>query len=759
MKLLHKLIVVAGVLAAVFGGAPASAQDGCPSIIQGAVLTAAQWNKCFQNKQNTLGFPALNKNGDVMLGRLILAPSDSTGAGLRIPYGVAPTLCTNGDTWTTSLGMFVCISNTAIGPLASNASVVTSFNSRIGAVVPTTGDYTPAQIGLGNVTNDTQTKAAVVPNTAPAAGQILVGNAGGTAYAPVTASGSCTISSAGVFNCPGVTSFNSRTGAVAPQSGDYTASMVGLGNVTNDAQTKAAIVPNTAPSAGQILVGNAGGTAYAPVTLSGSCTLSSTGVLSCPPSVTSFNSRTGDVVPASGDYSAAQIAPSGIYNVKYYGATGNGVTDDTTNVQTAVTAACAVGGTVYFPPGVYIVTNINASGCTNGVALIGAGVSNTNATRIVSNGASSIGKNFIDFTGTYGPVVRDLRIIAGTDATNTTQTAILIAPKFGGNAIDIITLDNVWIGGYNTSGTVYCYGCTSSGWKKLVAWNYLDATNSLSLVLTRVNAQGISSAYQTIATGDQGGSDIACFACEFHHHKQAGGTTTNVTIYLGGFVRFMMYGGNVAGSSGRLVTFQVENSVSPSETVFDTVTFYSENGTDPSAVFGFDTGASVDYRMSNKPSGTAWSVGAGAPFWKLTPYFSAYLSSSQSLLAATWTKIAIDTKSFDNGGYFNTSNNRYTPLIPGKYRVTVSANLFTTAGGSAVNTQVAIYKNGSAAKKGGGIVGAGLVNYQNETAVTAIIDMNGSTDYVEAYANIGGSSVSVGPGATDTWFESEYLGP
>ena len=74
-----------------------------------------------------------------------------------------------------------------------------------------------------------------------------------------------------------------------------TASDVSLGSVTNDAQTKAAIVPNTAPSAGQILVGNAGGTAYAPVTLSGSgatATMSSAGVitLSAIPNATLSNS-------------------------------------------------------------------------------------------------------------------------------------------------------------------------------------------------------------------------------------------------------------------------------------------------------------------------------------------------------------------------------------------------------------------------------------------------------------------------------------
>lgn len=58
-----------------------------------------------------------------------------------------------------------------------------------------------------------------------------------------------------------------------------TSSDVSLGNVTNNAQTQAAIVPNTVPSAGQLLVGNAGGTAYAPVSSSGDVTIASTGAM------------------------------------------------------------------------------------------------------------------------------------------------------------------------------------------------------------------------------------------------------------------------------------------------------------------------------------------------------------------------------------------------------------------------------------------------------------------------------------------------
>ena len=73
---------------------------------------------------------------------------------------------------------------------------------------------TAAEVGLGSVTNDAQTKAAIVPNTAPSAGQFLVGNAGGTAYAPVTASGSCTLASTGAFTCSGSGLSGMTTGQV-----------------------------------------------------------------------------------------------------------------------------------------------------------------------------------------------------------------------------------------------------------------------------------------------------------------------------------------------------------------------------------------------------------------------------------------------------------------------------------------------------------------------------------------------------------------
>lgn len=96
-----------------------------------------------------------------------------------------------------------------------------------------------------------------------------------------------------------------------------TASDVGLGSVTNDAQTKAAIVPNTAPSPGQILVGNAGGTAYAPVAMSSDATLASTGA------ITIANSAVTTVKIAANAVTNAKMATGSANSLAGYDGSGN----------------------------------------------------------------------------------------------------------------------------------------------------------------------------------------------------------------------------------------------------------------------------------------------------------------------------------------------------------------------------------------------------------------------------------------------------
>jgi hypothetical protein len=83
----------------------------------------------------------------------------------------------------------------AVGAAATVASNLTTHTSN----TSNPHSVTKAQVGLTNVTDDAQTKAAIVPNTAPTAGQVLAGNAGNTAYAPVSVSGDATLASTGAL--------------------------------------------------------------------------------------------------------------------------------------------------------------------------------------------------------------------------------------------------------------------------------------------------------------------------------------------------------------------------------------------------------------------------------------------------------------------------------------------------------------------------------------------------------------------------------
>lgn len=114
------------------------------------------------------------------------------------------------------------------------------------------------------------------------------------------------------------------------------------------------------------------------------------------------------------------------------------------------------------------------------------------------------------------------------------------------------------------------------------------------------------------------------------------------------------------------------------------------------------------------------------------PAFSAYLSGgNQTLTASTWTKVAFNSEDFDTSSDFdNATNYRYTPSVEGYYQINTNVR-FNYSGSAGNATLVAIRKNGSH---------SGIEYYMTNVsgnwgtrAVSGMLYLNGSTDYIEVY--------------------------
>jgi hypothetical protein len=130
-------------------------------------------------------------------------------------------------------------------------------------------------------------------------------------------------------------------------------------------------------------------------------------------------------------------------------------------------------------------------------------------------------------------------------------------------------------------------------------------------------------------------------------------------------------------------------------------------------------------------NGSAWDLITGGPA------FSAYLSTTQGITTATQTKISFDTKIFDTNNCFNTSTNRFTPTVPGYYQINLNVQ-----GSSSSYSSMQIYflyKNGNPYVKSDWRYSSAIVD-TGSGDISSLIYMNGTTDYIEAYAYIVASS-------------------
>ena len=116
-----------------------------------------------------------------------------------------------------------------------------------------------------------------------------------------------------------------------------------------------------------------------------------------------------------------------------------------------------------------------------------------------------------------------------------------------------------------------------------------------------------------------------------------------------------------------------------------------------------------------------------------TPYFEAKMSATQNLTDDTWTKLNYNTEVFDSASAYDTSAYRFTPQTAGKYFCYLMVVFDAQGVDKFHSARAGIYKNGSAYKEDYYDNYDNYFGYGTTGTISVVIDMNGSSDYIEPY--------------------------
>ena len=151
----------------------------------------------------------------------------------------------------------------------------------------------------------------------------------------------------------------------------------------------------------------------------------------------------------------------------------------------------------------------------------------------------------------------------------------------------------------------------------------------------------------------------------------------------------------------------------------------------------------------------ALASGASQTMAVNTPAFEAYDESFQSVSDETYTKLDVATENFDTNNNFDNSTMRFTPTVAGKYFFYAKSDCDATGYEDLRDAHVAFYKNGSILTytnarffQGGNTSSGGTVA---TPFTSAVLTLNGSSDYVEVYVKINSQDGSNGS-ATNSIF-------
>jgi len=137
------------------------------------------------------------------------------------------------------------------------------------------------------------------------------------------------------------------------------------------------------------------------------------------------------------------------------------------------------------------------------------------------------------------------------------------------------------------------------------------------------------------------------------------------------------------------------------------------------------------------------------------PAFSAYMSGTLSVSTSTNTKIPINTEEWDTANCFDTSTYRFTPNVAGYYQV--QGAIFISPPNNTSGFILSIFKNGNEYKQ----IHRDQyeVNFNQLACGSTVVDLNGSTDYIELYVwQNGGTTQTFGQSSSGTtWFSGTMI--
>ena len=144
--------------------------------------------------------------------------------------------------------------------------------------------------------------------------------------------------------------------------------------------------------------------------------------------------------------------------------------------------------------------------------------------------------------------------------------------------------------------------------------------------------------------------------------------------------------------------------------------------------------------LTSAVSGTLPLANGGTATTGAPAVFAYKDGSTQAITSATSTKVTFNTELYDTNNNFASST--FTPTVAGYYQI--SGGISNLAGNTPTRTILSFFKNGSGY--------AGLGDYTASSCYrvygSTLVYMNGSTDYVELYVYLVGSSLSVDYGTS-----------